>query len=58
MDHVAKEKVEMKFCKKNDQLTNIFTKALPKKNFHYMRNIFGITSLVILEGVFNIMLKM
>jgi hypothetical protein len=44
---VAKGEFELKFCKKDDQLVDIFTKALPREKFHYMRKMLGITSLSI-----------
>jgi hypothetical protein len=46
-DRVAKGEFELKFCKTNDQLVDIFTKALPREKFHYMRKMLGITSLSI-----------
>jgi hypothetical protein len=44
---VAKGEIEIKFCTTNDQLADIFTKALPKGKFQYMRDMLGITSLSI-----------
>jgi hypothetical protein len=46
-DHVRKGEFELKFCKTNDQLVDIFTKELPREKFHYMRKMLGITSLSI-----------
>lgn len=46
-DYVAKQDIEIKFCKTNDELADIFTKALPKGKFQYMRDMLGIASLSI-----------
>lgn len=44
-DYVAKGEIQIKFCITNEQLVDIFTKALPKGKFKYLRDMLGITSL-------------
>ena len=46
-DYVAKGEIQIKFCTTNEQLADIFTKALPKRKFEYLRDMLGITSLSI-----------
>ena len=46
---MAKEEIQIKFCTTNEQLADIFTKALPKGKFEYFRDMLGITSLRIKE---------
>jgi len=47
-DLAEKREFELKFCKRDDQLVDIFTKGLPRERFHYMRKMLGITSLSII----------
>jgi len=42
-----KGEIQMKFCTTNEELAKIFTKALPKGKFEYLRDMLGITSLSI-----------
>lgn len=39
---VENKEIELKFCKTEDHLADIFTKALPKGNFCYLRKMLGV----------------
>ncbi|KAI5333503.1 hypothetical protein L3X38_023634 [Prunus dulcis] len=45
----AKE-IELIYCKSEDQIADILTKALPKDRFVYLRNLLGVKSVKGLEG--------
>ena len=38
-------KVNVEYCKTEDMIANIFTKALPRKNFEKLRNLMGLKEL-------------
>ncbi|XP_071700490.1 uncharacterized protein [Rutidosis leptorrhynchoides] len=40
----AKKDIELKYCKTEEQIADIFTKALPRPKFEYLRNRLGVTS--------------
>ena len=44
-DTVEKEKVVIKYCNTNDQVADIFTKALPRDKFHYFRELMNVTTM-------------
>ncbi|BBG94392.1 NAD(P)-binding Rossmann-fold superfamily protein [Prunus dulcis] len=39
----ANKEVELKYCKTEEQIADIFTKAIPRPKFKLLRNMFGIT---------------
>ena len=41
-DAIEDGEVELKFCKSEDQVADIFTKALPKDKFNYFRKMLGV----------------
>lgn len=43
--------IELIYCKSEDQLADIFTKALPKARFCYLRELIGVNSINNLEGI-------
>ncbi|XP_068318271.1 secreted RxLR effector protein 161-like [Pyrus communis] len=42
--------IELIYCKSQDQMADIFTKALPKERFVYLREMFGIKTRIHLKG--------
>ncbi|XP_071694431.1 uncharacterized protein [Rutidosis leptorrhynchoides] len=40
----AKKEIELKYCKTEEQIADIFTKALPRPKFEFLRNMLGVTS--------------
>ncbi|BBN67205.1 hypothetical protein Prudu_9S000200 [Prunus dulcis] len=42
--------IELLYCKGEEQIADIFTKALPKDRFSYLRNMLGVKSASTLEG--------
>ena len=42
--------IYLEFCKSEDQLADIFTKALPKSNFEYLREKLGIIDVKFVNG--------
>ena len=49
-DAIQDGTIELKYCKTEEQLADIFTKALPKDRFECLRAAFGVKSAKHLEG--------
>ena len=39
---VENNEIELKYCKTDEQIADIFTKVLPKENFLYLREMLGV----------------
>ena len=50
-DAIEDGEVELKFCKSEDQVADIFTKALPKDKFNYFREMLGVQEQHIKGGI-------
>lgn len=46
--------IDLLYCKSEEQLTGIFTKALAKDRFNYLRSKLGVQSVKTLEGSIGI----
>ncbi|KAI5345334.1 hypothetical protein L3X38_013211 [Prunus dulcis] len=49
-DAIQEEVIELLYCKGEEQIADIFTKALPKDRFDYLRRMLGVKSASTLEG--------
>ncbi|KAI5311342.1 hypothetical protein L3X38_000007 [Prunus dulcis] len=47
---IQEEVIELLYCKGEEQIADIFTKALPKDRFDYLRRMLGVKSASTLEG--------
>ncbi|KAI5336241.1 hypothetical protein L3X38_015508 [Prunus dulcis] len=47
---IQEEVIELLYCKGEEQIADIFTKALPKDRFNYLRRMLGVKSASTLEG--------
>lgn len=45
----ANKEIELKYCKTEEQLADIFTKALPRPRFEFLRNLLGVKPMCIKE---------
>ncbi|BBH09485.1 Disease resistance protein CC-NBS-LRR class family [Prunus dulcis] len=45
----ANKEVGLKYCKIEEQIVDIFTKALPKPKFELLQNMLGVTQMCIKE---------
>ena len=45
----AKREIELHYCKTEEQVADIFTKALPRPKYEFLRNMLGVTSKYIKE---------
>ncbi|KAI5334710.1 hypothetical protein L3X38_024843 [Prunus dulcis] len=49
-DAIQEDVIELLYCKGEEQIADIFTKALPKDRFDYLRRMLGVKSANTLEG--------
>ena len=49
-DAIQDGTIELNYCRTEEQLADIFTKALPKDRFEYLRPALGVKSVKHLEG--------
>ena len=47
-EQVAKGSIKIAYCSTNEQLVDLFTKALPVANFEYLRNMLGVVNFSIM----------
>ncbi|KAI5323716.1 hypothetical protein L3X38_032788 [Prunus dulcis] len=49
-DAIQNGEIDLVYCKGEEQIADIFTKALPKDRFSYLRSLLGVKSARTLEG--------
>ena len=48
-DAIQEKEIELVYCKSEEQMADILTKALPKEKFNYFREMLGVKSVASLE---------
>lgn len=49
-DAIQEGVIDLVYCKSEEQIVDIFTKALPKDRFNYLRSLLGVNSVSNFEG--------